>query len=104
MSKCLGCGYCCSKAPCLVGQAAYGPVVPCPGLVFKDGRFWCREVLAAEGDEEQWEQTSSSVGGIGAGCCSGLNSARPDSPFYNPKEADRIRKFVLSSLSNSSER
>ena len=48
MGDCIGCGYCCAKAPCHVGVASYGPVAPCPGLVFDDDRFWCRLVLDAE--------------------------------------------------------
>lgn len=46
---------------------------PCPSLVFKDDRYWCGEVLKAEGEE--LEKIKEGLA-IGAGCCSPLNSDR----------------------------
>jgi hypothetical protein len=65
---CIGCGYCCWRAPCSYGQTIYGFDTPCGGLVFRDGRHWCK---AAEG-----EPLIAAGLAIGGGCCSSMNSWR----------------------------
>ena len=71
---CLGCGYCCKKAPCSLAMSKHGAVAPCPSLRFHDGRYWCGEVEDAKTEKER----NFIVGNlyIGAGCCSSLNSDR----------------------------
>ena len=71
--KCIGCGYCCSKAPCALGVRRYGAQAPCGALVKRNGRHWCRAVLESTGKERQWLIENLY---IGAGCCSPLNSRR----------------------------
>jgi hypothetical protein len=65
---CVGCGYCCKKATCVMGQEHYrtpwkGTV--CPGLYHDGERYRCR--LA-----DQYKEALA----IGEGCCSPMNSAR----------------------------
>lgn len=74
---CIGCGYCCVKAPCYLGtpavDAAESHWQGCPELVFDNGRHWCGVVLRAEREKaRQLKQTLA----IGEGCCSALNSWR----------------------------
>jgi hypothetical protein len=68
MADCIGCGYCCWKAPCSYGHTVYGPGGPCGGLVYRDGRHWC---AALEKDPMLYIGLA-----IGAGCCSSLNTWR----------------------------
>lgn len=47
--KCNGCGLCCVQEVCAIGVRAFDTkIAPCPGLVFDNGRSWCRLVLAEE--------------------------------------------------------
>jgi len=59
---CVGCGYCCKKATCVLGTGS-----PCVHLVQDRGRYWCQLVL----DGLPYDALS-----IGDGCCSSLNSDR----------------------------
>ena len=68
---CLGCGYCCKKATCMLGASLHGPQAPCPELVFKDGKYRCRQVLNA--DPTRLAQLIEGLA-LGEGCCSPLNS------------------------------
>jgi len=65
---CVGCGYCCRKAPCVLGEG-----VPCVELVERDGRWWCGLVLAATGEDREMIELDLF---IGDGCCSSFNSDR----------------------------
>lgn len=68
-SPCIGCGYCCSKAPCVIAFLHYDyDIDHCPALEWDGERHWCqlaREVPGAAGKLS-----------VGAGCSSGLNSWR----------------------------
>ena len=75
-SPCVGCGYCCKKATCGLGATIHGAQVPCPSLVFEDGRYWCGEVLTAERTNRSEAEKLKSWLYIGVGCCSPLNSDR----------------------------
>ena len=83
--ECVGCGYCCKKAPCV--QALLidnGVQPPCPLLVLKDGRYWCQIVLDEPPDSELRREMA-----IGAGC---------SSPMFNNDRENMIRyKSVLTS-------
>jgi len=70
---CVGSGFCCKKARCVLGALKHGPGDNCPSLVWKDGRHWCGEVLNTEGAEQQKVVAHLY---IGEGCCSPLNSDR----------------------------
>lgn len=67
-SECIGCGYCCKKAPCVQALIIDHSVrAPCPLLVHKDGRYWCQIVL----DEPEGSKLRQEMA-IGGGCSSTL--------------------------------
>lgn len=74
---CIGCGYCCQKAPCALGASLHGPKAPCPSLVWNGERYVCQEVSRAFRARD-WKRLSVLLSdlAIGAGCCSPLNSQR----------------------------
>jgi len=74
---CVGCGYCCKKAPCPLGVLLFDASAPCKGLIFKEGRYWCQPLIKSTGVakgvvRKRLEGNLS----IGAGCCSSLNTDR----------------------------
>lgn len=71
--SCINCGWCCKKSRCGLGAQLHGPGRDCPSLVFKEGRYWCREVMEAEGAEKERLIDGLSIGG---GCCANLNTDR----------------------------
>ena len=65
---CVGCGYCCSQAPCFIARIKHPDwTSPCPELIKRDGRFWCGAVERMKGDDR--EQVEEDLA-IGAGCSS----------------------------------
>lgn len=69
MNDCIGCGYCCTKAPCLLARRIHGAgVTECPELIWEQNRHWCR--LPRVQPHYIYDLH------IGAGCCSPLNSWR----------------------------
>ena len=65
--QCNGCGICCTAELCRTGREVFDNApAPCPGLAFRDGRFWCSLVETAEeighGGFIRWQL------GIGVGC------------------------------------
>jgi len=72
---CVGCGYCCKKAPCIIGGCNYGTSPPCGGLVWdwEAKRYWCEQVLRATSDYDSIIRDELA---IGDGCCSSLNTDR----------------------------
>jgi len=95
MAKCVGCGYCCTKAPCLIGKELHGDKIPCPELLFAQGRHWCRWVMAQELIGEGEGVTAAKALDIGAGCCSSLNTWR------NEEMRDRREASDTSRISGS---
>ena len=71
--SCIGSGFCCKKVRCWIGARVHGPGDNCPSLVYKDGRYWCGEILRASGDEK--ERLINDLH-VGAGCCASLNTDR----------------------------
>lgn len=68
MKECVGCGYCCIKTMCAVGEWVHGSVEErCPYLVWNGARYDCK--IAKDYAEHLH---------IGAGCCSSLNTWRQD--------------------------
>jgi len=65
--SCVGCGYCCLQATCMVGMSFYGykNAYPCPGLTWNVNRYICK--LADLFKDELY---------IGSGCCSPKNEWR----------------------------
>lgn len=70
---CVGCGYCCRQARCILGALVHGPGTDCPSLVKVEGRWRCRHVHEAEGEHLKFLYLQLH---IGAGCCSPLNTDR----------------------------
>lgn len=72
---CVGCGFCCSQAPCWVSARIHGPAVrKCPELRWNGDRYVCR-LMTLDGDQGAGYREELHAG---AGCCSGLNSWRSD--------------------------
>ena len=74
VKECVGCGYCCIKAPCEVELRIYGRgLSTCPELKWDGTRYLCnlctKDILGPEYRKELY---------IGAGCCSNLNSWRKE--------------------------
>lgn len=66
---CNGCGHCCTKMVCSIGEMAFNTTVaPCPGLVARAEGMRCRlvETEIAAGMEPLIQNAL----GIGKGCCS----------------------------------
>ena len=78
IKPCVGCGFCCKKAPCDVARRVFGPVTQCPALEYDGKRYWCG-VVRKRPDGGYKEELY-----IGDGCCCGLNSDRQNIP---PPEA-----------------
>lgn len=71
---CIGSGFCCKKSLCMMGVRVHGSMPgPCPSLMFKDERYWCGEVLKADGEKKQWLKDNLY---IGDGRSANLNSDR----------------------------
>lgn len=64
---CVGCGYCCLQATCLLGVYFFGKQYPCPALHWDGKRYRCQ--LAEEYKDDLY---------IGSGCSSPLNEWRKD--------------------------
>lgn len=112
---CVGSGLCCLKARCFLGVLAHGPGAECPSLVWKstredaspgeEGRYWCGEILKAEGEAQEQLRRQLYVG---EGCCMPLfNSLREErfkSMTATQREEYRSQKdrLVTISLSRSS--
>jgi len=67
---CVGCGYCCLKAPCIYAQQRFPGVTRCPDLFWDGDRYrcWIGMRFAEVGKELA----------IGEGCCSSMNSWRKE--------------------------
>ena len=67
---CNGCGNCCANELCVFAVMVVGDRPgPCPFMLFRDNRFWCKLVLAEKNNnlEPILEQSL----GIGMGCFTG---------------------------------
>lgn len=79
MANCVGCGYCCKKAPCFIAACVHKTLEPwiqekgCPSLRVENGRHICGIYADATGETK--ERIKEDLA-IGAGCCSALNSER----------------------------
>ena len=75
--ECVGCGFCCRKAPCGLALRLFGGVERCPLLNYHDGRWWCGAVENARGPLREDYIKELDIGG---GCCSNLNTDRQNIP------------------------
>lgn len=76
VSKCVGCGYCCLKAPCAAAVRLYGKVDRCPQLKWDEyeSRYQCGLMLIPGPIGAGYRKELYA----GAGCCCSLNSWRKD--------------------------
>ena len=64
---CTGCGTCCASEVCKIGKAMFPEAEPpCPGLVYKDNRLWCKLVLTENLTDIERKVIKLS---LGIGCC-----------------------------------
>ena len=67
-NPCNGCGACCGNEICAIGRHMFPDAdAPCPALVYKEGRIWCKFVLIEEALGV--ETTIGNALGVGKGCC-----------------------------------
>ncbi len=89
--ECIGCGFCCLKAPCEAARRVYGAgVTLCPALKWDGSRHVCSLMLLPNPLGEQFKFEL----GAGAGCCCGLNSWRHE-PLQNRLE---LKKDCISQI------
>ena len=73
---CVGCGFCCRKAPCIASLRLTGGSRECPFLLWDGKRYWCELCqMSGESGQRYREQLV-----IGAGCCCPMNTDRRDIP------------------------
>jgi len=109
MSECIGCGYCCRKAPCSIAARYYthpdasytdfvfdgqkvtvvwakveGDNVNCPKLEWNGQRWVCRAIEDAMGQRARIAVKRELH--IGAGCSSGLNTYKLKNHVPTPEE------------------
>ena len=85
-SECIGCGFCCRRAPCpLSSYAGLWSEEGCSALSWSEDehRWVCELVSKAEGARRQEVE---SILSIGAGCCSNLNTYRLVNHVPTPEE------------------
>lgn len=91
---CIGCGFCCVKAPCVASVLLYRESSPCPALTWdeENQRHWCELGLFPGPLGEFYRQEMYM--GIPGGCSSNLNSWRKE-PLQ-----DRTKKLLDNWLRN----
>lgn len=88
---CTGCGECCREKMCKPGQDAYpGVEAPCPGLLWKNGRYWC--ALIKKEASEYGEKKMAAALGIGLGCYKNRNPRL--SGIDDLEELSGVIKFI----------
>lgn len=71
VKHCVGCGYCCKKTMCFVGQYALGSIQrSCPFLFWNGERYLCKLAV----DSSVYRDRILA----GVGCCSPLNTWRKE--------------------------
>lgn len=97
-AQCVGCGYCCRRAPCAAAFRVYGPVTECPALQYDADRkrYFCELCRLPGSIGEKYREEL----GVGAGCCSALfntdreNIPEPAVPAPEPKLDRQLRAFL----------
>lgn len=84
VKECVGCGFCCRKAPCWVAVRIWGKgLEKCPALKWdeQEKRYWCDlcKKPGQMGSDYRRELEA------GEGCCCGLNTDRQNIPPPEPK-------------------
>lgn len=94
VAECVGCGYCCKKAPCVASTRLYPGARYCPQLIWGDdlGRYLCHLSMIPGSVGEKYRQELS----IGAGCSSSLNTWRQDVRQRNTLAANPVSNPIPS--------
>jgi len=84
--ECIGCGYCCRRAPCGASGAEWTER-GCSLLVWdeRNRRWLCGKIMGTKGEERQRLKKQLA---IGAGCTSVLNTYRKLRHVPTPEELD----------------
>jgi hypothetical protein len=80
--NCIGCGFCCRKAPCVYGTC--DPGQDCKHL-FWDGQRWRCHLIAMS------PLYADSLY-AGDGCCCGMNTFQREGRVPTPDEVEELRK------------
>jgi len=101
---CVGCGYCCSIAPCTASVRLYPGAKVCPQLIWEGERYRCglMTISGTIGPAYRLELAA------GAGCCSNLNpwrknvKKRINTKIYNKLEStlDQITQLLIRCLAS----
>lgn len=83
---CIGCGFCCTKAPCVASVRLYPGAETCPALVWTGVRHVCNlmGIPGIVGEAYRKELYA------GAGCCCGLNTWRIEPLQDHTKGSDSV--------------
>lgn len=75
-ASCVGCGWCCKKAPCAVARRVFGAVEECPALIYdyEEERYYC-DLCRKPGELGAYYRQELA---IGTGCCSPLFNTERD--------------------------
>ena len=85
MSECIGCGYCCRKAPCWLGEITKNGKW-CDFLVYaRKQKKWRCKLMTSIGTVEERLAVRDSLG-AGLGCTSSLNTLRRKCIIPTPQE------------------
>jgi len=69
MVKCNQCGQCCKEEVCYIGERLFDTdKPPCPGLIYKNGKYWCSAVLYGDKFFKGSSALFSNALGIGTFC------------------------------------
>jgi len=101
--SCIGCGYCCRKAPCSVAMR-HGEVLttsprdqkPCSKLVWDGSRWNCGLYEKYAGEPEVQRSIAGELA-FGEGCCSGMNTYQVYQHVPTPYELED-EPFLLKML------
>jgi hypothetical protein len=80
--NCIGCGFCCRKAPCVYGTC--DPGQDCKHL-FWDGQRWRCHLIAMS-------PPHAAALYAGDGCCCGMNTFQREGRVPTPDEVEELRK------------
>jgi len=83
-APCVGCGFCCMKAPCAVAVRIHGSITSCPELVWVNDKYRCRLVTLPGQIGDRYRKEI----GVGTGSCCSMNSWRKDVKQRDRSEAN----------------
>lgn len=83
VAACIGCGFCCRKAPCAVAvQFQKVDQGKCAALIWNGQRWRCELYMSSNEDKKYIAKALA----IGAGCCCNLNDYRRKNIIPTPED------------------